>query len=44
VEVALAEDDDVSEAFSTDRAHEAFGIWVLPGGTRRGASGPRCLA
>ena len=29
VQVLLTEDNDVIEAFSTDRAHEAFGIWVL---------------
>jgi len=30
MEVALAEDDHMVEAFSTYRAHEAFGIRILP--------------
>jgi len=34
VQVLLTEDNDVIEAFSMDGAHEAFGIWVLPGRTR----------
>ena len=34
MEMALAEDDDMVEAFSPYRAHEALGIWVLPGGAR----------
>ena len=34
VQVLLTENNNVIEAISTDRAHEAFGIWVLPGGMR----------
>ena len=35
-QVALAENDDVVEAFQTDRADETLGIGILPGGLGRG--------